>query len=700
MTISYVSPDGFEKKLNMGYNYFLPIDAKIVVSDCEYITVNDKRKMLDSNSFAIDYAGEDLDLEYNGRKFLVRSYGQKLDENVRYEYVQFADNLNGIISVENNNISSDRFVDILNHDLYNLNLCTFGRNVEEMRSDKSLEEILVHMKHLKQVFMRPKSHLREEMELLPVEVVTRISHETIQHLASHSENCEARRVNGLVPSRLLAKSLEEDWAIYENVVAKNLVDRLYAYIKKYKRNVSLAEHGTNYSLSVKNEDRNVHVAQARLYKGFISTEDSAYDGDTDFLSLRKKQCSEILATVVFCRESKLYRKLKKCKKSYSPLKSTNIFMMDTNYNSIYKLWRILDQAEFNTDKVNVSSNINKPYFDFVYSLLNFSLNNFNFSPKTNFLVQEHGFTDAKYSFKHWNVNLNTIYIDKIGLNAIEMDFSIEDRYTMPYHFDGDAKCVIDCVVLDKNNIVFNKIPNNDEIEEICLDIFPNRHARDSLAASHRRDLRQAIIEFFRGKRSKHTTVLLLPIPIAVCQTEKEFTEAFEHLRLNMQSIIDAYRCCYFVLPQRPSDNEDLSKKEWSKHLIEYPELQTNEKFGVLPVTLNDIDSYRRLTKILLRHMVALDEEHKFCPICGTSLIFDNGTWQCNNCAPAFSIRKPICHCGKEYMVTHYNKSHSFSEHDSIEGTNVYETLEIKGGFKNFTAIDNDLKPICPYCKER
>ena len=99
-------------------------------------------------------------------------------------------------------------------------------------------------------------------------------------------------------------------------------------------------------------------------------------------------------------------------------------------------------------------------------------------------------------------------------------------------------------------------------------------------------------------------------------------------------------------------------------------------------------------------MVALDEEHKFCPICGTSLIFDNGTWQCNNCAPAFSIRKPICHCGKEYMVTHYNKSHSFSEHDSIEGTNVYETLEIKGGFKNFTAIDNDLKPICPYCKER
>ena len=72
MTISYVSPDGFEKKLNVGYNYFLPIDAKIVVSDCEYITVNDKRKMLDSNSFAIDYAGEDLDLEYNWRNFLVR----------------------------------------------------------------------------------------------------------------------------------------------------------------------------------------------------------------------------------------------------------------------------------------------------------------------------------------------------------------------------------------------------------------------------------------------------------------------------------------------------------------------------------------------------------------------------------------------------------------------------------------------------
>ena len=62
--------------------------------------------------------------------------------------------------------------------------------------------------------------------------------------------------------------------------------------------------------------------------------------------------------------------------------------------------------------------------------------------------------------------------------------------------------------------------------------------------------------------------------------------------------------------------------------------------------------------------------------------------------------KVKCDCGKEYIVTHYNKSHSFSEHDIDSITNQYELFEIKAGFKNYTALDSQLNPICPHCKQK
>jgi hypothetical protein len=69
--------------------------------------------------------------------------------------------------------------------------------------------------------------------------------------------------------------------------------------------------------------------------------------------------------------------------------------MDTNYNSIYKLWRILDQAEFNTDKVNVSSMGNFP------NHLNISSKNFNIV----------AFNSAEYATVLKNSNSQSITVE-------------------------------------------------------------------------------------------------------------------------------------------------------------------------------------------------------------------------------------------------------------------------------------------------
>jgi hypothetical protein len=52
--------------------------------------------------------------------------------------------------------------------------------------------------------------------------------------------------------------------------------------------------------------------------------------------------------------------------------------------------------------------------------------------------------------------------------------------------------------------------------------------------------------------------------------------------------------------------------------------QKRSRFGIIPIGLNDINSYRRYTKILLDHMISLDQERCNCPICGDKFFQGKG----------------------------------------------------------------------------
>ena len=119
-----------------------------------------------------------------------------------------------------------------------------------------------------QVFMHPKIHLKETQQVLPIEVVKRVGHESIRHLASHSEHWESVRVSGLVPARLLARTLEDEYAIYENVVAKILWINLYHDVKETERTKIIAYNfdakESIYSLSNQHQ---MYAAYTALLRG-------------------------------------------------------------------------------------------------------------------------------------------------------------------------------------------------------------------------------------------------------------------------------------------------------------------------------------------------------------------------------------------------------------------------------------------------
>ena len=124
------------------------------------------------------------------------------------EYKEFSGRLANLSS--NGVVTVDSFIEACNADGDDrISLCTFERTLDRIRENNLVKKILSCIRYLVLVFRRPKSHLKEIREVLPVEVVKRVGGESIRHLSSHSEHWESIRVAGLIPARLLARSLSE-----------------------------------------------------------------------------------------------------------------------------------------------------------------------------------------------------------------------------------------------------------------------------------------------------------------------------------------------------------------------------------------------------------------------------------------------------------------------------------------------------------
>ena len=154
-----------------------------------------------------------------------------MDNDCNKDYHDFSMRFNNI--ARNNHFTlSEYFVAISKSGDDYLNLCTFGSEIEVLTNEGFLMEVSNACDHIVNICRFPKLYLKEICEVLPVDIVKKIGHEAIQNLASHSEYWKTIKVSGLVPERLLARSLEDEYAIYENRVTKTLVDKLLLKLER------------------------------------------------------------------------------------------------------------------------------------------------------------------------------------------------------------------------------------------------------------------------------------------------------------------------------------------------------------------------------------------------------------------------------------------------------------------------------------
>ena len=711
MVVTYSNKQNEKVEISPGVtNYVLPdsgfLNAKKIESPLIYI--NGSAFDVENGSRIIQIEQDNLEIEADGVVITVKVLCQKYRDETKFDY-------NILEKAFDNNLIDGKMSEYelfgaIEEDLDDLKitLCTFDRKFASITKDFELERILECVKRIPHIFQKPKQHLKQINEIRPAAVVSRIGQESISHLVSHSEHWKGIKISGLVPERLLARTLEDDFAIYENRAVKTLVDTLYCEMKK------LDEETIDCHMQIEMVDSPTYSAERKEYfharnillKGM--NEESVMDQQI-LLEEQKKKIDQILVKLGKCKATPLYRHLKRAKNVHGKLKKTNIFMMDKYYKYAFKLAELMQNRQ-EISPYEMVHDVDEEYELFCKILFLFALRYFNYEADDPSLdiFDGHKLVDTHYHFGKWHLRVEEYTVDKLNSNG----FVVNQYFDNPIevyveNIDIDEKVMdnFSDVRFEAGKLIFSTIPSEDKQEDIVKSL------RETWPANKKKiwatDLKRILYARFSNAKQITKRTLFIPWKYILPNNAEELRQLISRLKSKIG--FEDYDQVFILTPSRPNDLGNIEDLSVLNQLISYGMADNKNhlksgKLGIIPIGLADINSYRRFTKIILMNMVELDPRHERCPMCGGD--FDHGRGDDNNVVTCrlcgYQLIETICSnekCKHKFMFSRYKLPKTDIVDLDNHGFNVI-ARESSLGFKNITeaVIENgQIRPVCPYC---
>lgn len=708
MTVTFVSKRNIKQELLPGQtNYLLPFSGKILIRDISspLVFVNGDAYPIENRGKEVLVEDHSLEIVVDGIQYSVRILCRELSSETKFDYnvllTTFQNNLvNGSLDEE---ILFDAFEE--DNEMLRISLCTFNRKFESVTREIDVESIAECVEKFPHIFQKPKQHLKQVNEVRPAAVVSRIGQESISHLASHSEHWKGIKVNGLVPERLLARILEDDYAIYENRAVKTLVDKLYKEMKALNNeNLDCSmQMDLDDGHSLSSEQRSYFHARELLMRGM---NDDSIMFNQMLLDDQRKTIEHILQKLSQCRSTSLYRILKRQKPITGRLKKTNIFMMDKYYKEAYRLWELLNQKQ----ELSVFDDIQEigvGYEVFCKILFVFALRYFSFklNQDTDTVMVGSHFGTLRYRFKEWQLTITDEYIPALDVNGFKVSVWKEEPIIIDVSEYGVTKRLLQefqGIDINGNKMIFKQI-NEAEQEALIRKLkisWPSNKARNMES-----EFKQKIYAAISNHETDYHEVLMVPWKYPLPDNIEEARQTLVQLKEKLP--IKENEKAFILTISRPNEFTSIKDPATLNQMLTYGWADENtgvikSNYGVLPICLGDINSYRRYTKVLLEQMIASDKKHETCPICGGVMSSGQGNnsnlTECRSCG--FQIIDTRCsNCGKEFTFTRYVPPKVSAMESDFPGFKII-SRENELGYKNITEAyleNGQINPVCPCC---
>ena len=198
------------------------------------------------------------------------------------------------------------------------------------------------------IVRNPKSFIKEDQEVVPIEKAKRTGYEAVKHLSSHSQFVKEVTPDGLIrPSKILTSERNIDYAIYENRFVKTLLLKLVPFVeKRYDALVKLMN--SDYFNKMNSKSSFNFNGTDVEYELNMSIHRKITDGDkAEHNELLLERAKIVRQRVMGFYNSEFMANLASAREVFPPIQRTNILMKEPNYHKCYQLWAyISEQGEF------------------------------------------------------------------------------------------------------------------------------------------------------------------------------------------------------------------------------------------------------------------------------------------------------------------------------------------------------------------
>lgn len=540
---------------------------------------------------------------------------------------------------------------------------------------------------------KPKSHLKAVNEVRPIETVKRIGYESIPYLASHSEDWLARTASGLKPARLFSRVEDDEYQIYENRVVKTLIDLILSFLRKTEKqlrdqrdqlrgiidsNVQFGSFGFDISF------------QKAVSELMIADEKGEEKRSKSFILVEKLQKKAYLLLKKYraLRQLRLYRYLKGAKPVTNPLNETNILTMDKYYSVIFKLWHtihyiIAPKSESDEYAVAFDDTLEN-YTQFCMLLCGYAAHTLEFD-----LVE-----DGHYYRKTDCVNLTIKNADNGSILVVLEDKEKRKLAVEDIDIPIGAGSSFERFLFDGKHLYWPNDVSEDEIDDFCS-LFKSRESRGKEQNEEKKKyqvLKQRIDDRNRLYPSpKKTSFCIFPAAVELDNDDRNsFRQEMEEVCIRLAEEM-SFNYLVIALPLCNEPEQKLTN--YAKGM--------SDTIMFLPLTMFDINSFRRIQNILSRLILLLGKGN--CLSCGRPLrdIGDN-RFVCDECWELM-ITKTRCsnpHCKCEFRYLSYDisadtalKMQNVQEDNFFQWDSLFQYKDIV----QMKFAGGKIHPVCPKC---
>lgn len=314
--------------------------------------------------------------------------------------------------------------------MHDLTLFTVEPDVSFEALEEKINAILKVLPSVKQIFAKPFIHLKEQDVILQTEAVRIINNKTLNHISSHTELWTDIKDNEVKPSKLLTKTYEDDYGIYENRVFCDLVDDVLAFARKeirFLREMIYTNRTIEINLLERVNHLNYFLALGKLHTGYSRNFDSYYD-----IAARCLNKLQFISNSIIPRLKRPVYKNNRLRHARGKLRKTNILSMHRDYHQVYKLAKYFEADVSVLERGLTDSDVTKlqnDYFCFCEMLSLFAVGHFNFVCDKDETIS-FSRLNADFRFKDWKLKIKKSICNEIPFIAIYVEKDVKYKIVL------------------------------------------------------------------------------------------------------------------------------------------------------------------------------------------------------------------------------------------------------------------------------